>query len=73
MKSKFPKFVEWFNSLKVGEMPNISQAQLFLRINYVALRKYYEILRIAGCIITKGSTKNKKYFKVCNIRFPTYC
>ena len=71
-RSKFPEFMEWFNSLKMGEMPNISQAQLALRINYVALRQYYELLRMAGCIMTKGNTKNKKYFKISNISIGTY-
>jgi len=71
-RSKFPEFMGWFNSLEMGEMPNVSQAQITLHINYVELRNYYELLRMAGCIMTKGNTKNKKYFKISNIRIPTY-
>jgi len=66
MKNKFLEFIKWFNSLKKGEMPSISQAQLILHIGYTALFNYYKILQLSGCVVSKGSTRDKKYVKIMN-------
>lgn len=65
-KKKISEFIEWFNSLKKGEMPNISQAQLILHKDYLALRRYFKELEGLGCIKSEGERKNKKYFKIKN-------
>jgi len=64
MKKQFKRFVEWFNSLEKGDIPNISQTQLILHIGYDALMRYYNLLRLQGCIRSEGEKKNKKYIKI---------
>ncbi len=66
MKNKFLEFIKWFNSLKKGEIPSISQAQLTLCIGYTTLFNYYMILQEFGYIVSSGNTRNKKYIKTKN-------
>jgi len=70
-KKKISEFIEWFNSLKKGEMPNISQAQLILHKDYLALRRYFKELEEQGYIKSEGERKNKKYFKIKNYGMET--
>jgi len=63
-RTRMPEFIKWFNSLERGEIPNISQAQLILHIDYLALKRYYQKLEEQGCIKSEGERKNKKYLKI---------
>ena len=65
-KKKISEFIEWFNKQPIGEIPNISKAQLILHKDYLALRRYFKELESLGCIKSEGERKNKKYFKIKN-------